>query len=259
MDSNETIRPLTEVPVEQTSETLVSSSATAEENNATYVPKQTKEEVIERLKEINEDACNADKQELDLLKQNFYKLHKAEQEAARKAFIDGGGAPEAFIPQPDDAESRFKDIMSSIKEKRSAIQAEQDKEKEEYLENNNIKYDILSSLDTDFTKEREYLNGYKDKENYDALETILKKHKINSHICTTMHNDYDYCLKKEHYIVLLTNEDLLVNEIINKISSGSIIYIPKTMKLVNLKLIISEIERQDLKIIYLSTLISEKI
>ena len=39
MDSNETIRPLTEVPVEQTSETLVSSSATAEENNATYVPK----------------------------------------------------------------------------------------------------------------------------------------------------------------------------------------------------------------------------
>ena len=106
MDSNETIRPLTEVPVEQTSETLVSSSATAEENNATYVPKQTKEEVIERLKEINEDACNADKQELDLLKQNFYKLHKAEQEAARKAFIDGGGAPEAFIPQPDDAESR---------------------------------------------------------------------------------------------------------------------------------------------------------
>ena len=131
MDSNETIRPLTEVPVEQTSETLVSSSATAEENNATYVPKQTKEEVIERLKEINEDACNADKQELDLLKQNFYKLHKAEQEAARKAFIDGGGAPEAFIPQPDDAESRFKDIMSSIKEKRSAIQAEQDKEKED--------------------------------------------------------------------------------------------------------------------------------
>ena len=133
MDSNETIRPLTEVPVEQTSETLVSSSATAEENNATYVPKQTKEEVIERLKEINEDACNADKQELDLLKQNFYKLHKAEQEAARKAFIDGGGAPEAFIPQPDDTESRFKDIMSSIKEKRSAIQAEQDKEKEDNL------------------------------------------------------------------------------------------------------------------------------
>ncbi len=104
MDSNETIRPLTEVPVEQTSETLVSSSATAEENNATYVPKQTKEEVIERLKEINEDACNAET--IGFLKQNFIMPNwKAEKEVYRKAFIDGGGAPEAFIPQPDDAES----------------------------------------------------------------------------------------------------------------------------------------------------------
>ena len=165
-----------------------------------------------------------------------------------------------LTPEISLEDNKDKIIIKGNSKKRSvSLILEQDKEKEEYLENYNIKYDILSSLDTDFTKEREYLNSYKDKENYDALETILKKHKINSHICTTMHNDYDYCLKKEHYIVLLTNENLLVNEIINKISSGSIIYIPKTMKLVNLKLIISEIERQDLKIIYLSTLISEKI
>lgn len=94
-----------------------------------YVPKQTKEEVIKRLKELNEDACNADKQELDLLKQTFYKLHKAEQETARKTFIEAGGAPEAFIMPSDDSESRFKEAMSSIKEKRSAMLAEQEKEK----------------------------------------------------------------------------------------------------------------------------------
>ena len=133
MDSNETNRPVTEATMGQAPETLASTSTTTEENNATYVPKQTKEEVIERLTEINGDACNAEKQELDLLKQNFYKLHKAEQDAARKAFIDRGGAPEAFTPQPDDTESRFKDIMSSIKEKRSAMQAEQEKEKENNL------------------------------------------------------------------------------------------------------------------------------
>ena len=92
MDSNETNRPLTEVPVEQTSETLVSSSATVEENNATYVPKQTKEEVIERLKEINEDACNADKQELDLLKQNFYKKPPA------RHLLTAGALPRHLSP-----------------------------------------------------------------------------------------------------------------------------------------------------------------
>ena len=50
MDSNETNRPLTEVPMDKTPETLVSSPAQAEENNTMYVPKQTKEEVIKRLK-----------------------------------------------------------------------------------------------------------------------------------------------------------------------------------------------------------------
>ena len=134
MDSNETNRPLTEVPMDKTPETLVSSPAQAEENNTMYVPKQTKEEVIKRLKELNEDACNADKQELDLLKQTFYKLHKAEQETARKTFIEAGGAPEAFIMPSDDSESRFKEAMSSIKEKRSAMLAEQEKEKEENLQ-----------------------------------------------------------------------------------------------------------------------------
>ena len=42
MDSNETNRPLTEVPMDKTPETLVSSPAQAEENNTMYVPKQTK-------------------------------------------------------------------------------------------------------------------------------------------------------------------------------------------------------------------------
>lgn len=150
-------------------------------------------------------------------------------------------------------------IKGNSKKRSVSLVLEEDKEKEEYLDDNSIEYDLVSKLETDFTKKREYLNSYKDKENYDALETILKKHKINSHICTTLHNDYDYCLKKEHYIVLLTNDNLMINEKINKISSGDIIYIPKNMKLVNLKLIVSEIERQDLKIVYLSTLISEKI
>lgn len=134
MDSNENNRPLTEVPVESNAETSVSPAAiAAEETSATYTPKQTKEEVIARLKEINEDACNADKQELDLLKQTFYKLHKAEQESARKEFVENGGAPEAFVPQVDGTESRFKEVMSSIKEKRSVQLAEQEKEREENL------------------------------------------------------------------------------------------------------------------------------
>jgi len=60
--------------------TLESTSAATEGVQITYVPKQTKEEVINRLLELSLDPCNAEKQELDMLKQNFYKLLKAEQE-----------------------------------------------------------------------------------------------------------------------------------------------------------------------------------
>ena len=131
MEVNETNRPLTEAPVENIAEASVPTVETTEK--AAYAPKQTKEEVIERLSEIDNDACNADKQEIDLLKQTFYKLHKAEQEAARKAFEEQGGKPEEFVPSADPLENKFKEIMSSIKEKRSEMAAEAEREKEDNL------------------------------------------------------------------------------------------------------------------------------
>ncbi len=141
MEVNETTRPLTEVPAENTPETPVS---TVENDEKTlYSPKQTQEEVIERLTEINNNACDADKQEIDYLKQTFYKLHKSEQDTARKNFIEQGGNPEDFTPAPDPLEAKFKEIMSSIKEKRSAMAAEQEQEKEENLQK---KLEILEKM-----------------------------------------------------------------------------------------------------------------
>lgn len=131
MELNDTNRPLTETTVENTPS--VSVPTIEETENVTLPSKLTKEEVIQRLKEIDEDACNADKQEIDALKQNFYKLHKAEQEAARKAFIEGGGKAEEFTPTPDPQEAEFKQVMGSIKEKRNTLTAAQEQEKEENL------------------------------------------------------------------------------------------------------------------------------
>lgn len=143
MEVNETNRPLTEVPAENVPETSVPTVEQTEK--PAYALRQTQEEVVARLTEINKDACNADKQEIDYLKQTFYKLHKAEQDAARKAFIDGGGNPDDFVPAPDPWETRFKEIMSSIKEKRSIMAAEQEQEKEENLQK---KLAILDKMKT---------------------------------------------------------------------------------------------------------------
>lgn len=143
MEVNETNRPLTETPAE---ETLATSVPTIENNqNVTCTSAQTQEEVIKRLREINENACEADKQEIDQLKQTFYKLHKSGQEAERKAFIEKGGNAEDFTPTPNPLETLFKEIMGEIKEKRSALSAALEQEKEENLAK---KLEILEKMKT---------------------------------------------------------------------------------------------------------------
>lgn len=142
MELNQTNRPITEAPVDSIPEASVPTPEDSE-NATVYVPKQTQEEVIKRLSEINEDACNADKQEIDILKQTFYKLHKADQEAAKKKFVEEGGNPNDFVPSPDPFEESFKEVMNSIKEKRSVMAAELEQQKGTNLLR---KMDILNKM-----------------------------------------------------------------------------------------------------------------
>ena len=107
------------------------------------VQKLTKEEILAKLKEVVADVENVAKPEIDGLKQSFYKLHNAEQDAARKLFIENGGAAENFVPQTDCVEEEFKNIMSVIKEKRSALTADLEKQKEMNLQ---VKLSIIEEL-----------------------------------------------------------------------------------------------------------------
>ena len=142
MESSENIRPLTDAPVNEKTEVSVPTVGEAAEMTKPESPK-TKEEVIERLKEICKDVPNADKQEIDLLKQTFYKLHKAEYEEALKAYIANGGEADNFRPEPDSLEPVLKDIMSTIKEQRNELLAAQEEEKQENLKR---KLEILEQM-----------------------------------------------------------------------------------------------------------------
>ena len=94
----------------------------------------TREDVIVRLSEINLQEEPIERNELETLKQTFYKLRTAEVEAARNAFVAEGGNPEEFTPEQDTYEEKFKEIMSSIKEKRNALKQEEEQEKQANLE-----------------------------------------------------------------------------------------------------------------------------
>ena len=93
-----------------------------------------REAVIVRLAEMNLQEEPIERTELEALKQTFYKLRIAEVEAAKKEFVENGGNPEEFTPEKDPYEERFKEIMSSIKEKRNALKTEEEQEKQDNLE-----------------------------------------------------------------------------------------------------------------------------
>lgn len=142
MDSHDTNLPLEQGKLEEeknVNEVAESTTQATEEikavetNQTANTPKATKEEIIERLREIAADAENANKQEIDSLKQNFYKLHKAQFEEAKKNFIENGGAAENFRLEPDGSEETFKSLLGVIKEKRNAMIQALEKEKEENL------------------------------------------------------------------------------------------------------------------------------
>lgn len=152
MDSHDTNQPLKQGELEEEKKAVeVSEEITETPAEETIVEKptenasklSTKEEVLLRLKEVAQDAENANKQELDGLKQTFYKIHNAEIEATKKTFVENGGAEEEFIAQPSGVEEEFKSLMAAIKEKRSALAAEIEKQKEENLQ---VKLSIIEEL-----------------------------------------------------------------------------------------------------------------
>ena len=125
MDSIEN-RSLTDAATQEAAEVLAVTEVIA-------TPIQSKEEVITRLQAINQQEELADKTELDTLKQTFYRLRNAEVEAAQKAFEENGGDAAAFVAPKDDLETQFKEIMSSIREKRNALKAAEEQEKQANL------------------------------------------------------------------------------------------------------------------------------
>lgn len=122
-----------EKEVEQTTAQNAEAAADDQkvENAKVY---KTKKEVVERLKEIAASDENPDKDEIDLLKTVFYKLHITEREARMKEYIDGGGDPETYQIMPDEDEETFKQQMAIVREKRARIFQQQEAEKQANLE-----------------------------------------------------------------------------------------------------------------------------
>ena len=139
MDSQDNIleQEVKEEKIQEAEAPEVATEAEAPEVKTEEQPRKvyaTKKEVLDRVKDIAHGEEAPQKDEVDYLKTVFYKLHIAEREAQLKAYIDGGGDPEAYQITPDEDEEVFKAEMGIIKERRAQIFKEQEAEKQENLE-----------------------------------------------------------------------------------------------------------------------------
>ena len=126
--TNET--PDAGVAAEETSEAEVKTDevAAGEETVAT-TGKLSKEEILEKLTGLVGAAADATRNEVEALKQAYYKIHRSEVDELKKAFLTAGGEEKDFVAPEDETESKIKELLNVYKEKRAAILAEEERVK----------------------------------------------------------------------------------------------------------------------------------
>ena len=134
---------------------------------------------------------------------------------------------------------------------------EENEELEKYLEIANINYSLLCNLNTNLLIEREYINAENNYQKFSDLNAILNKKSLNNNLCFLNYSNLAYCQNHGYFLVSPTLNTNNKAELLRKINSGDIILINKNTSLETLKLVLNEINKLDLKIVYLSKLISE--
>ena len=161
----------------------------------------TKQEVLERVKEIAHSEEAPNKEELDHLKTMFYKIHLAERDTQMKEYLAGGGDPEKYVLLPDDAEEAFKAEMQIIKEKRAKIFLQQEEEKQENLAK---KLEIIEKIKAMTTSPEEANKSYQE---FKALQQEWKEIKaIPADKTTEVWKNYQLYVEQFYDLLKLNNE-----------------------------------------------------
>ena len=116
------------------------------ETTVTETPQMSRAEIVERVRQIVDAPINEVKDEVEALKQNYYKVKRAEVEAAYKAHIESGMPEAEFTPEHDVLEEPLKELLASFKERKAQYLQALEKEREENLARKNALLDELKSI-----------------------------------------------------------------------------------------------------------------
>ena len=129
----------------------------------------------------------------------------------------------------------------------------------EYIKTNKINVTRIVDINTFLSNALyEQING--DYNNYKKMELLLNKYNINKNICYINNYIKDICTNNKKYLVeaSITLNNYNLSNVKNSIKSGYIIYINDNVSLSDFKILLRQIYYQDLSVVSLSKLISEK-
>lgn len=131
---------------------------------------KSKEELLDTFaRMLAEQPVQSIRRDVETLKIAFYRLRRTEVETARRAFIEGGGAEEEFVPTVDGAEVRLKELFKEYRSRRDEFIANLEAEKEQNYRTKLAIIDELKelinsdeTLNHTFTKFRELQQRWKE-------------------------------------------------------------------------------------------------
>ena len=168
----------------------------------------SKEELLAAITELSQkEATDIGRDEVSRLKQQFYAIRKNEIEKEKAEFIENGNEEAAFTAKTDELEEKFKEVLNVIKEKKAALLAAQEAERQNNFEQKTKILEEIKALaaDTDnvnrtFNRFKELQQEFKNvgevpptvatdqwKQYQDAVEAYYDQLKINKEL-----RDYDF-------------------------------------------------------------------
>lgn len=174
--------------------------AAGEETVAT-TGKLSKEEILEKLTGLVGAAADATRNEVEALKQAYYKIHRSEVDELKKAFLTAGGEEKDFVAPEDETESKIKELLNVYKEKRAAILAEEERVK---AANYALKLQLIDQLKAltesqeDFNK---LYNDFKDiQQRWKEVKAIPQEH------VSELWKNYQIYSEKFYDIIKINNQ-----------------------------------------------------
>lgn len=151
----------------------------------------TKEEVIDRVKELAQAESIPSKQEIDHLKVAYYHLLNVEREAHQKAYLENGGDPMQYVLPVDETEQTFKDEMAVIKDKRQKAFLAMEEEKQNNLKR---KQEIIERIKSLADSPEEANKAYQE---FKALQAEWKEVKaVPAENATDLWKNYQLCVEQ---------------------------------------------------------------